>query len=260
MSAKLKAVLFDLDDTLIDWGEMSESWHEMEVRHLGHLYQHVQSVGGMLTADLPTFSEHYARRVRDAWTSARSTLRAPHLGKIIAETLTHFGYPVADEQTLKACLTAYNWGAVKGVTVFPEVPHVLEELNQHGVKVGIVTNAHQPMWLRDIELAQYDLLRFFPHEGSRTSAADAGYLKPHPQVFQRVLDALGVTAHETVFVGDNPVADIAGAQGMGMRGVLRARRNGAPPLISGLIVPDAMIRDMTELLHRLDEWFLGWRG
>ncbi len=260
MSVQLKAVLFDLDDTLVDWGDMSESWQDVEARHLASLYRHVQEVGGKLSADLATFSEHYGRRLREAWMSARSTLRAPQLGKIIAETLTNFGYPVTDAPTLEACLRAYNWGAVRGVHAFPEVPQVLETLNAHGIKTGIVTNAHQPMWVRDVELAQYGLLHYFPEAGSRVSAADAGYLKPHPRAFQGVLDALSVTPQEAVFVGDNPVADIAGAQGLGMRGVLRLKGDNQPPLISGLIVPDAIIYDMRDLLKHLDDWFFGWRG
>ena len=57
-----------------------------------------------------------------------------------------------------------------------------------------------------------------------------------PAIFEAALDCLGVQVDEAVFVGDNPEADIAGAQSIGMKAVLRVRHR-TPPLISGLIIP-----------------------
>ncbi|GAB5415010.1 MAG: hypothetical protein Cons2KO_26130 [Congregibacter sp.] len=45
------------------------------------------------------------------------------------------------------------------------------------------------------------------------------YTKPDPQIFEIALKALNVKATETVFVGDNPIADIDGAAACGMRTV-----------------------------------------
>ncbi|WP_373544318.1 HAD family hydrolase [Chamaesiphon sp.] len=40
--------------------------------------------------------------------------------------------------------------------------------------------------------------------------------KPQPEIFQRALDRLGVAATDSVFVGDNPTADILGANSIEM--------------------------------------------
>ena len=85
------------------------------------------------------------------------------------------------------------------------------------------------------------------------SAADIGYLKPHPRAFLTVVEAIGTRPEETIYVGDNPVADIAGAQGAGLRGVLRVNQ-GVPAMISGVIVPDAAINDFDDLLRLLADW------
>jgi putative hydrolase of the HAD superfamily len=45
------------------------------------------------------------------------------------------------------------------------------------------------------------------------------YRKPHPRPFLAALDGLGTTAEATVYVGDNPAKDIAGAAEVGMRAV-----------------------------------------
>jgi FMN phosphatase YigB (HAD superfamily) len=141
--------------------------------------------------------------------------------------------------------------------VFPEAFEVLALLRERDIKLGVVTNAFQPMWLRDIEMQALGLLDFFPT--CRFSAADVGYLKPHPNIFDAALKCLETTSEETIYVGDNPVADIAGSQAAGLRAVLRVRTP-TPPLISGLVVPDAAINSLRELPAVLDEWFPGWDG
>jgi putative hydrolase of the HAD superfamily len=106
--------------------------------------------------------------------------------------------------------------------------------------------------MRDFELTDHGILDFFPD--CRVTAADAGYLKPHPEIFEYALNKLGVSADEAVFVGDNAVADIAGAQGAGMRAILR-RKADRLPATSGLVIPDATITSLRELPAILDAWF-----
>ncbi len=47
-----------------------------------------------------------------------------------------------------------------------------------------------------------------------------GKTKPHPEIFQRGLDALKVLPHESIMVGDNVRRDIQGALDLGMQAVL----------------------------------------
>ena len=161
----------------------------------------------------------------------------------------------ADTLDTRRCLDAYRWKALPGTVTFAEVPETLALLRTHGIKFGIVTNAPQPMWLRDIEMKEHGLYDFFPD--CRISAADVGYLKPHPAIFQAALRCLELEPEETVFVGDDLEADIAGAKRAGMRAILRqvARRQA----INDIIVPDATINRLDELPAILDQWHPGWR-
>ena len=57
-------------------------------------------------------------------------------------------------------------------------------------------------------------------------------MKPHPTIFEEALRRAGVAAADAVMVGDSVPHDIAGALGLGMRGILVARSGlskGAPP-------------------------------
>jgi HAD superfamily hydrolase (TIGR01662 family) len=251
----LKAILFDLDDTLINWGNFSEQWEKHEIPHVEKVYTHFQQVGAG-DSEFSIFKEAYFKRTRKAWLDARHTLIAPHLGRVLVDAALDAGIPRehADMQTL---LDVYQWTRVPTSHTFPEVPAILTRLRAAGIKLGIVTNAYQPMRLRDVELEAHGLLDYFPD--CRISAADAGYLKPHPSIFQQALERIGSEPENTVFIGDNPTADIAGGQSAGMKAILRVVGR-TWPLISGVIIPDAAINSLEELPTILDEWFPGWEG
>lgn len=254
MSTQLKAILFDLDDTLLDWSAFHQDWETVHRRHLASVFNYFRESGYALDA-LTSFEDAFRERTSEAWNSARTSLRAPNLGDVIFEAAADCGIPT-DQLDMQATLRAYEWSAVEGTVIFPETRETITALRASGVRVGIVTNAYQPMWLRDVEMDAHGILDLFPD--CRLSAADVGYLKPHPAIFQAALDCIGARPEETVFVGDDPEADIAGAQGAGLLGVLRSTARTRPYL--NTIVPNAIIHDLRELLPLLDGWYPGWRA
>ncbi len=248
----LKAIIFDMDDTLLDWGPLDQDWFEYEQTHLRRVYDYVCQRHPL--PDFQTFAELERAVTVDCWMEGGRTLQAPNLGHVLAETLLRLGVPV-EQIDIAALLEAYDWQGLPGVGLFPDVPGALAALHGQGLKLGIITNAFQPMWMRDREL---DAAGLSPALfACRTSSADVGYLKPHPAVFEHTLQALGAAPDEAVFVGDNPEADIVGAQRMGLRAVLRTTNAPEPP--AG-IQPDARIESLDELLPLLDAWYPGWRG
>lgn len=254
MPAQLKAVLFDLDDTLLDWSAFHQDWESVHRRHLAGVLGYLEKSGHPL-ANIDLFEEAFRERTSTAWNSARASLRAPHLGSVIFEAAADCGIST-DQLDMQAVLRAYEWGAVEGTVIFPETRETITALKANGVRVGIVTNAYAPMGLRDVEIDAHGILDLFPE--CRLSAADVGYLKPHPAIFQAALDCMGTRPEETVFVGDDPEADIAGAQGAGLLGVLRSTARTRPYV--NTIVPNAIIHNLRELLPLLDGWYPGWRA
>jgi len=254
--AELKGILFDFDDTLIDWSNVDLDWREVETKRLSGVHAYVNEYIQPFDVPIETLVSHYMTNTRTAWAEGRSTLRAPNMPQVLYATLVELGVP-KDKMDKQAVLKAYGWGVVEGTVVFPDVPEMLEMLLANDIKIGIVTNASQPMSMRDAELIDHKLIDYFQH--CRISAADAGYLKPHKKIFEYALDIMGTTPEETVFIGDNPIADIAGAQSAGMRAVLRVKKS-TQRMISGLIVPDGAINTMQELPHLLDGWYPDWRN
>ena len=68
--------------------------------------------------------------------------------------------------------------------------------------------------------------------------------KPSPEIFNQTLEALNVSAFETVFVGDTLDADVEGPKAVGMKTVYIKRR--AEKQIKNL-KPDVVIKSLKEL-------------
>ncbi len=254
MAVQLKGALFDFDDTLVDWSGVQLGWREIEAARLSRVKEYVyqKSRAYWLTTD--SLLEAYLNDTRAAWSEARATLRAPHMPSILVNTLKRLGV-ATDSLNVNEILRAYDWNVVPGTVVFPDVPPMLIVLRQAGIKLGIVTNASQPMAMRDAELEAHKLIEFFPD--CRLSAADAGYLKPDRRIFTCALERLGTTPDETIFIGDNPDADIVGALSVGMKAVLRVTDRAAANGTFTSYQP--RLRSLEQLPEILDEWYPGWR-
>lgn len=252
----LKAILFDMDDTLIDWSGRQGEWEDYRRSHLEQVFQYVHA--NVRPFEAPAAMEDFiagaVRSIEEAWIKAGETGRAPHFGQNIVRALEGVGVP-ADSYVLMDVLHAYDWGPVEGVVVFQDALEVLPTLRAADLTLGVITNSSQPMWMRDIELREFGLINFI--NGPRFSAADVGWLKPHSSIFRKALDTLQLDASEVVFVGDNPLADINGAQSVGMKAVLRYLSNGYNRVHE--TTPDGEIETLHDLLPILDSWYPGWR-
>lgn len=258
----LKAILFDLDGTLLDWRDTQFDWEDYQNNHLGKVYEYVHEQVQPLK-NRQRFFETTLSLIMDAWLEAKKSLLAPHLGQILVQALEGEGVPrhLID---MEACLEAYDVQPIPGVTAFPDVLEELPVLKSYGLDFGIVTNAFQPMFLRDVELTTTGIMEFFENT-CRISAADVGYLKPHVRIFETALHQLQARPEEVVFIGDSLRADIAGAQAAGMKAIWRTSENGLSEFDSRIdrnghmIVPDGTIVTLSELYPILDNLYEGWK-
>jgi len=128
----------------------------------------------------------------------------------------------------------------------PRAAEAVRELASRGVALGIISNTGRTpgVILRRV-LERHDLLRHFT---AVSYSDEIGYRKPDAEIFRRTLAGLGVGAGEAAHVGDNPVADVEGAQGVGMRGVHYATEGRAGAAHADLVVGD--LGDLAGLLMR----------
>ena len=62
-------------------------------------------------------------------------------------------------------------------------------------------------------------LRFSLYFNCILVSDDVGWRKPHPRIFEEALKRLDKNVEQAVFVGDNPIEDIQGAKGVGMKAI-----------------------------------------
>lgn len=252
---KLRAVLFDMDNTLIDWSNHAVDWHELRCEHLRPVLERLAEAGHEVPP-VEEVAEIYVTCNEEAWAASREPdWVAPRQLAVLKQTLYLVGVE-PDEKELLDLQQLYAWSVIPGVEPYPDTVSVLETLRAHGVRTGLVTNASSPMWMRDRELEHYGLLEYLD---VRITAGDAGHLKPHPRAFQWVLGELGIEPHEAVMVGDQVRDDVDGAQRAGMRGVWVNRYGDDGYHHHDGIKPDATIEQLSELLPHLDAWYPGWR-
>jgi putative hydrolase of the HAD superfamily len=124
----------------------------------------------------------------------------------------------------------------------------LRGLEARGYLLGIVSNTPwgTPDYLWQNQLARFGLT---PHFAVACFSSGVGFRKPDVRIFQVALGRLGVPAARTLFVGDNPAADIAGAQQAGMHTALLLRPG--QPRLPGDASPDLRISSLTELFDHL---------
>jgi putative hydrolase of the HAD superfamily len=124
--------------------------------------------------------------------------------------------------------------------LFPEVPDTLRALRDQGYTLAIVSNWdwHLPALCNDLNLT--------PYFDAIITSARVGRAKPHPQIFHTALAETGAEPERTLHVGDSYDADVVGAQGVGIAGVLIDRE--------GVAKTDGhlTIQRLDELLSLLD--------
>ncbi len=111
--------------------------------------------------------------------------------------------------------------------VDPDALPVLASLRSRGMRTAIVSNTPWGSSAEEwrAELARHDLLSAVD---AAVFCVDVGYRKPHPAPIERALALLGVPASEAVFVGDDPLWDVIGAQRAGVRPILLAKKGHVP--------------------------------
>ncbi len=243
---RIDAVLFDMDDTLIDWSGLQLGWEELNRPLVANIYTFLEELGHALP-DPDEFHSAFGRRASEAWEQATEDWSGPDFAEVLRRVCVDAGLD-PDELDMDDLMRVYDWQPMPGVVLYPDTIAVLQALREGGYALGLVTNSYFPMWMRDVELAHYELLDFFD---VRITACDAGHLKPHRAIFDRALAQLETEPERAVFVGDRPEHDVRGANDAGLISVLLDPPHLARDLDG--VVPDYTINSLSELLTILVE-------
>jgi len=122
---------------------------------------------------------------------------------------------------------------------FPEVPDVLRQLRNAGMRTAILSNGSPTMLDAVVKTSGLDALL-----DAVLSVEAVGVYKPHPKVYQLAVDRLAVPAAAIAFQSSN-AWDAYAASAFGMRVVWCNRYGAQPERLPG--APDRTVRSLAEL-------------
>ena len=200
----LEAVLFDWGDTLMHFA------YDEALIGAGHR-------AGLLALgrdDLPsveTVTDHFRERYEPLfWVSG--TIEEIEYPGLVRQCLLDLGVEVRDGE-LDRFLEAEHAAWEPARQLSATAHGLLEALRDRGLRLGLVSNAFDPGWLLHRDLAQMGLAERLDFS---VFSSEVGTRKPHPEIFERALAALGVQPERALFVGDRLYEDVRGAGELGM--------------------------------------------
>lgn len=197
----LQAVLFDWGDTLMQW-----AW-DPEYLSDGHAAG-LRAIGRQPSPPLTErFRESYLPLL---WVPG--TLEEVEYPALVRRVLAEEEIEVSDDELVRF-LDAEHDAWSKARMLASTTHALLETLRERGFKVGLVSNALDPPYLLHRDLEQLGVAERLD---VAVFSSEIGWRKPHPAIFERALDALGVMPADALFVGDTLATDVAGAAALGM--------------------------------------------
>lgn len=232
---RLRAVLFDVDDTLFPTTEFARLARNNAVRAMvqAGLGLPEEAVKEELAEVIAEFSSNYPN----------------HFDKLIQRlrpsALAHRNPALI----VAAGVAAYHDTKFQLISPFPDVPPLLADLRGAGLKTGVVTHG-----LTSKQAEKLVRLGLVPHLDPEAIfiSEQIGISKPNPKLWQVALRDLGLEPDEVAFVGDSLTHDVAPAKELGMLAVW-ASRAARQSLEQTGVEPDVEVADFEELRELLIE-------
>lgn len=210
MGSALKAVAFDLGDTLVEYEGLPLSWEAHYGQALLRLaaFLGIEATDDCIAAGGEVLKRHNTRiHPREREVSFASILR---------ELVCVFGVEEpADELT---CATVFFGVFRQRLRCFPDTPTALEKLRGQGVRLGIFTDVPygMPRELVIEDIKHVSIQKLFD---AILTSRDAGFRKPAPATLKCLAEALSCELCEMIYVG-NEKKDVDVARACGCESVL----------------------------------------
>jgi putative hydrolase of the HAD superfamily len=207
----IKAVFFDMYQTLVRYQPSQE---ELEARALGSLGINVTTEAlhrPVFNANEFIYQQMAQRPLSRRSREETAALYTEYQRMVVKEA----GLKVDEKIILR--LLGMMQQAKMGLVLFDDVLPALDSLKKRKLTLGLISNIERDM------TAALDKLGLSPRLDIVVTSQDAGFTKPHREIFEYAIKQAGVSPAETVYVGDQYQVDVVGSTAAGMKGILLDR-------------------------------------
>lgn len=189
----IKAVLFDLDGTLLNRDDSVKQFIDAQYNRLNKWVGHVSK-------------ERYTTRFIELDNQGYVWKDKVYQQLVDALEITHVGW----EELFEDYISEFKYSCVP----FPHLHGMLEELRSSGFVLGMITNGYGQFQMDNIKAlgieSYFETILVSEWEGIK---------KPDPEIFRRALNKLNVAPNQSIFVGDHVENDIRASENIGMKGI-----------------------------------------
>jgi putative hydrolase of the HAD superfamily len=233
----LKAIFFDIDDTLYSTSEFSELARS-------------NALEAMIEAGLAV-EKHVLQEELDEVVGEFTSNYEHHFDKLLLRIPRRHYRGVNPAIIVAAGVIAYHETKMRRLAPYEDAIEVLRLLSKTQLILGVITEG--------LEVKQAEkLVRMRVNQYLSPNAVfisnQIGISKPNPKIYQRACSDLNLKPAETMYVGDNPAHDIDPPNEIGMVTV-RMRRGGKYYSLEGRTTPRREVQNFWDLLDYLRQEF-----
>ena len=189
----IKGVIFDLDNTLLDFMKMKQVAVKSAIRGMIE--------AGLVINESKSFDDIIALYEKIGWENQK-----------VFDVFLEQSLGYVDNKYLAAGVVAYRRAREANLLAYPNVNRTLIDLTKLGVKLAVVSDApSREAWMRIYYL---NLHHFFD---AVITFDDSGERKPSSVPFEMALKKLNLEPKYSLMIGDWPERDVVGAKKIGMR-------------------------------------------
>ncbi len=225
----IKAVIFDIDNTLMDFMRMKRAAVDA-------------AVDAMIDAGLALPKQEMIDKIfKVYWAEGIEDQNI--FDKVLMNEFGQINYKV-----LAAGILGYKRAKEGHMTLYPHVRLTLTDLLRRGVRMGVVSDAPRlSVWMRIVGLG---LHHYFEHV---VTFDDTGEKKPSPAPFKKILELMDIEPAAAIMVGDWAERDIKGAKDFGMRTAWAKYGNEFDTKVSGADYELDDIHDIVGIIRGINE-------
>lgn len=195
----IKAVVFDLDDTLISEKQYIDSGFKAVSKELNRMYS--LNSEEILNKMLELFNESSV----NVFNRLLDLLKVEYSDKVILDLIK--------------CYREHK----PEIEFFQDVIPTINKLKDLGYKLGIITDGYKETQLKKIEVLKcYDLF----DEIIVTDELGREYWKPHEKSYKLMAERMNVNLKSMIYIGDNVKKDFVTANKLGIKTIYIKRENG----------------------------------